>query len=363
MLSKTKRFSLYLLATLMAVVFTASQTLQTAQADGLKVFANVPANPGTPEGIALHGNRVYVSGPARFGTAGTGPSAIHVYKRNNGDLITTIFVTGEALQFEHALSNIVVDGDGRVYALSTQLGVLRFTKQGNNYVQEFYGAPLPDLPSYLNVPVGVPSSPTILDLPPIPNDLVFDAEGNLYVTDSLQATIFRYSPGGGQPQIWFQSAAFEGGGVFPFGTNGIRLDPDRQYAYVATTTSFNNPARGAIYRIPLEDAPAAGSEELVIEYMNGEAPDQIAFSKKGNLYVTLAFANQVSIVSPDGIELDRMGSDPDDEIPLDNPAALVFDTRSKKLLIVNHSAFAMNPAHYAVLSLDVDEKGDNLETP
>ena len=109
-------------------------------------FATVPAVPGFPEGVAVHGNSVFVSGPARFGTAGTGPSAIEVYNRKTGQLDQTIVVQGEALAFEHAVSNVAIDGQGRVYALSTQLGLIRFTKQGQSYVQSSYGAPLPDLP-------------------------------------------------------------------------------------------------------------------------------------------------------------------------------------------------------------------------
>ena len=55
-------------------------------------FASVPAVPGFPEGVAVHGNSVFVSGPARFGTAGTGPSAIQVYNRKTGKLDQTIVV-------------------------------------------------------------------------------------------------------------------------------------------------------------------------------------------------------------------------------------------------------------------------------
>src|ERR1044071_5812053 len=113
----------------------------------ITTFATVPPVPGFPEGVAVHGNRVFASGPARFGTAGTGPSAIQVYDRNTGALVQTISVAGEALAFEHAVSNIAIDGDGRIYALSTQLGLIRFTKQGQGYVQDSYGAPLPDLPA------------------------------------------------------------------------------------------------------------------------------------------------------------------------------------------------------------------------
>ncbi|MEQ1828220.1 MAG: hypothetical protein ABL921_19830, partial [Pirellula sp.] len=196
----------------------------------ITTFSQVPATPGFPEGIAVEGNRVFVSGPARFGTAGTGPSTIQVYNRKSGHITQTIAVQGESLAFEHALSNVAIDGDGDVYALSTQLGVLRFSKQGQSYVQSSYGAPLPDL---------LPLPGTFVDFPPIPNDLVFDDAGYLYVTDSLQGTIFRYSPNGGQPQVWFQSELLLGGGFLPFGANGLRLDPSRQWMYVVSTTSLD----------------------------------------------------------------------------------------------------------------------------
>src|ERR1051326_2913297 len=92
-------------------------------------LASVPPTPGFPEGVVVYGNRIFLSGAAAFGTAGKGPSAIQVYDRKTGAQITTINVAGEALAFEHALSNMAVDGQGRIYALSTQLGLLRFTKQ------------------------------------------------------------------------------------------------------------------------------------------------------------------------------------------------------------------------------------------
>lgn len=327
----------------------------------IETFASVPAVPGFPEGIAVNGHRVYVSGPARFGTAGTGPSAIQVYDRKTGTLDATISVAGEALAFEHALSNIAVDGDGRIYALSTQLGLIRFTKQGSGYVQEAYGAPLPDLPTCTAAP-GSACSPTFIDLPPIPNDVVFDAAGFAYVTDSLQATIFRYAPGGGAPEIWFQSLLFEGGGPFPFGTNGIRLDPARQFVYVAVSTSAADPNLGTIYRLPLVDAPAPADLEQFHAYPASEIPDQLAFGADGKLYVSLV-SNQISILAPDGTELARLQSAPEDDIPLDGPAGIAFDSRTKSLLIANHAPFSGNPAHFAVLQAFVGDPGDPLDEP
>ena len=329
----------------------------------ITTLAIVPATPGFPEGIVVNGNHIYVSGPATFGTAGTGPSAIQVFDRKTGGLVTTISVSGEALAFEHALSNIAVDGQGRIYALSTQLGLIRFTKQGQNFVQQGYGAPLPDLPRCADVAPGVACSPTIVNFPPIPNDIVFDDFGFAYVTDSLQATVFRYAPGGGAPQIWFQSPLFEGGGFFPFGTNGIRLDPEREHAYVAVTTSLAAPNVGTIYRLPLVNAPAAADLEVVHAYTANEAPDQLAFDTHGNLYVSLALSNQISVLSANGTELTRFQSAPGDAIPLDSPAGIAFDSRTKSLLIVNHAIFTANPAHFAVLRMFVGNPGNPLDKP
>ncbi len=329
----------------------------------IKTFATFPASPGFPEGIAVDGNRVFVSGPATFGTAGRGPSKIFVHDRDSKVLKGTITVAGEALGAEHALSCIAVDGQGRVYALSTQLGLLRFTKTGHGYVQETYGAPLPDLPACVAAAPGEACSPTPFEVPPLPNDIVFDEEGYAYVTDSFQATIFRYAPGGGAPQIWFQSQALSGGGPLPFGANGIRLDPLREHVYVSVTFSLSDPSLGSIYRLPLVDAPEEADLERVHDYTAGEAPDGFAFGKSGKLYVTLAAANAISVLDEHGVEETRIESSPGDEMPLDAPANVAFNDSAKTLLIVNHALLSGDPDHFGVLRVWVGDKADPLEKP
>lgn len=296
----------------------------------------------------MHGNRVFVSGPARFGTAGTGPSAIQVFDRKSGASITTIYVTGEDLSQEHALSNIALDSDGRIYALSTQLGLIRFTKHGQNgYQQEAYGDPLP----------------LLFGPPPLPNDVVFDPAGYAYVSDSLQGAIFRYAPGGGAPQVWLQTPLFFGGGFIPFGTNGMRLDPSRQYLYLIVTATAADPTQGIIYRLPLVEAPTPAQLEVFHVYGNSELPDQLAFGATGNLYVSLALTNQISVLNPAGAEISRVSSQPGDAIPLDTPAGIAFDSRSKSLLIANHALLTGDPSHFAVLQLYTGDSGDPLVTP
>jgi sugar lactone lactonase YvrE len=326
----------------------------------ISTFASLPAEPGFPEGVAVHGNLVFVSGPARFGTAGTGPSGIQVIDRKTAELIQTIEVAGENTAFEHALSNIAMDQHGRIYALSTQLGLIRFEKQGQQYVQQAYGDPLPDLPCTSQTNAFCPLPEVVI--PPLPNDIVFDAEGYAYVTDSLQSTIFRYAPGGGAPTVWFQSPSFEGGGPIPFGANGIRIDPAREYLYVVVTASAANPSNGIIYRLPLVGNPTEADLEQVHAYNGFELPDQLAFGANGKLYVSLALSNQISVLDNDGTELARFDSSVEG-IPLDNPAGIAFDSSRKSLLIANHALLSGDAAHFAVLKAFVNDAGNPLEKP
>lgn len=141
-----------------------------------EVFAPIPAqatfctgqptcNGGFPEGVAVANDRVYVAGPATFGTAGKGPSVVTVFERSNGHKSTEIPIAGEVTSQEHAISGLAVDGDDRVYVLSTQLGVVRLARHGHTYTQTSYAPPFPNLPA-CTVGGPVPCSPTPLDLPP-----------------------------------------------------------------------------------------------------------------------------------------------------------------------------------------------------
>lgn len=365
-MSKTHRFSVLSLAffAYAAVAAIPGETLAAAPAKGsLDVLAPVPSVPGFPEGIAIDNQRVFVSGPATFGTAGTGPSVIHVFHKQTGALLDTLVLQGEDLSQEHALVGMALGDHDSLFALSTQLGVVRFDRCGNHFSQSIYAPPLPDLPTCSAAAPGEACSPTTLDLPPIPNDIVFDAEGNAYITDSSQATIFRVAPGG-EPEIWFQSALFDPPSPpFPtFSLNGIRLSPERDFAYAAVTFFGAGFPMGAIVRIPVMESPAESDVEMVHPYFF-EAPDGIAFDEEGRLYVALAGTNEISVLSPDGSEEARYGTPAGAAIPLDAPASIAFDSAKKSILMTNHALFSGDASHFAVLRMYVGEKGDRLERP
>jgi hypothetical protein len=69
------------------------------------------------------------------------------------------------------------------------------------------------------------------------------------------------------------------------------------------------------------------------------------------------------ILAADGTELKRLQSVPGDDIPLDAPAGVAFDSRRKSLLIVNHALLSGIPGHFAVVKAEVDDAGDPLEKP
>jgi sugar lactone lactonase YvrE len=319
---------------------------QTRPYGDVRTLATFPVPPGSPEGIAVKGNKAYVSGPARFGTAGGPPSIVVVYDTRTGEKLETIQIQGEDLSQEHANSCVAFDGAGRLYVVNTQRGIIRIDLGSGE--QTIYAPPVPQL----NPPV-----------PALPNDIAFDPAGNLYLTDSLQATIWRIPPGGGAPQVWFQDAAL----ATPFGANGIRINPDRTKVYFVVTAEGVGPTGftgGKIYTLPLVDAPTAAQLEVFHQY-NGEGPDGIAFGNSGKLYVILASPGHsgVSVLSPTGAETARFGNPfgPNFLIsPFNSPANAAFDKHGS-LLVTNHTFIF--PGNESVLSVYVNDKESPLVKP
>ncbi|MGI8807055.1 MAG: SMP-30/gluconolactonase/LRE family protein [Acidimicrobiales bacterium] len=323
-----------------------------------RVLARVPTPPGFPEGIATSNGLVWVAGPATFGTAGQGPSKVLLYQAGTGSLLRSWDIQGENLAQEHANSSLALDRLLRAYVLNTQLGIVRISLTGQ---QEQYSTPLPDLKPCGAVPAGTPCAPTPFDAPPLPNDIVFDRAGNAYVTDSLQATIWRVPPGGGAPQIWFQDARLASAS---FGPNGIRIDPAGTKIYFTVTADLAN--RAFVYTLPLVAMPPAAGLHVFHEYTHGDLPDGIAFGRTGLLYVAIAtpFASGISILSPAGNQVTRLSNHGNPIFPYDSPANIAFDGKGS-ILVTNHAFVTgvTNPAQFTILDVYVADTGLPLERP
>ena len=360
------KFRLLISVLTFAIVFTFGTSLSFAAIPDrpfgdVQILATVPFPPGFPEGIAVNGDKVYVAGPASFDTAGTPASKVFAYDGKTGELLRVYEIQGELTQFPHANSCIAFDAEGRLYVVNLQLGIVRIDLGSG--AQEIYAPALPDLAPCSETQSN-PCSPTMLNAPPLPNDIDFDQNGNLYLTDSFQATIWRIPAGGGQPQIWFQDSRLD----TPFGANGLRLSPDNTKIYFAVTADgvgpFGNFLGGKIYTLPLVDSPAAGDLQIFYQY-NGEAPDGIAFGKSGNLYVALAapFNSGVSILSPNANEVARLTNPAGSPIfPYDSPANVAF-SKQGSLLLTNHAFATAIPSNFTVLDVFVDDKEAPLVRP
>jgi sugar lactone lactonase YvrE len=355
------------LSRLLAAVVILSATAQTvpaAQFGDVSVLAQVPVPNGYPEGLAVRDGKFYVAGPATFGTSLNGkPSRFFEFDLATGALLRTVTTEGEnVFGAEHANSCLAFDGQGQLYVLNNQLGTLRFKL--SNLEQSHYTPPFPNDPACL--PLGLSGqkscSPTVTNLPALPNDLVFDDAGFLYVTDSMQATIWRIPPGGGAPQPWFRDFRF----ASPYiGVNGLRLSPDRSQLFITVTTDMLG--TGRIYTLALKEAPVKADLKVWHNFGPGDGPDGIAFGASGKLYVTLALPTRsgIAILEPDGTESGRIMNPLLSPIsPFDSPANVAFDGEGN-LLVTNH-AFATGlliPHQFQVLKVFVDDVASPLAEP
>ncbi|MBD1873392.1 SMP-30/gluconolactonase/LRE family protein [Nodosilinea sp. FACHB-131] len=329
--------------------------LQNAKIGDGRVFAGPDLSPPFPEGIVADRNRVYVAGPAALGDNGGRPSEVRVFHRRTGELLTTILLEGERLSEIHGVAGLTVDSQHRLYVVSSQLGIVRLSPQGECYSQEIYSPVLPEIACNPSLPPGLPCS--------LPNEIAFGPDGYLYWSDSFQNTIFRVPPGGGLAEPWFQSDRLAGSATapFPVGPNGIKVTPDGTELYVAVTTSASAPG-GAIYRLPFVDAPQESDLKIFHQYLQGEMPDGIAFGQSGQLYVALQSPSEISILTPDGREGARLKGPANSPIAYDTPADFAFDNRGS-VLVTNHALFSGNPAAFAVLKVFVGDRGVEVEVP
>jgi sugar lactone lactonase YvrE len=148
--------------------------------------------------------------------------------------------------------------DGKLYVVEPFVGIIRMDLNPGN-TQSIY-APF------------IPTGPSLL------NDLAFDDDGSLYVTDSFAATIYRIPPGGGAPSVWFTDPRLAGDTLVPFGVNGIRIDKNNKNVYVSVT------ARAVPGRC---DLPAAGqpdggeSGSFIAIRFSPRSPSQARMSRLG----------------------------------------------------------------------------------
>lgn len=367
------------------------------QFGSVKVLAQVPY-PGYPEGNAVEGDKVYIAGAvAPYSSKGqdvafpnpTEQSMLFEFDKCTGELLRQFPVNKNQRPVNpRAVSHVAFDGRGRAYIPEFQDGIFRLYLDTQNR-QELYATRLPDIPACPGgvVVPGVACSPTLTDERPIQNEMAFDAKGNLYVSDSNQATIWRIRPRGPLPrqaEIYFRSSRFDAEGGF--GPNGIRISPNGKKIFIAISDDGVTPrgARAGIYTIPLVNNQNRLNEsdlKLFHLYPASDLPDGIAFGKSGLLYVALLnpaspppsgfvlppgfrppvgpfFGGGLSILRLDGTEKTRIT----DPTMFDSPACVSFNGKGS-VLLTNHAFLTGNRLKMQVLDIFVNDKESPLFKP
>ena len=190
-----------------------------------------------------------------------------------------------------------------------------------------------------------------------PNDLAFDDDGSLFVTDPLLGQIWKVDEEG-NAEVFVQHALLAGNPADPalifrqIGVNGIAFDKHHRYLYVSNTD------QGSVLRIDMNaptPVPVVFARDARLRGADG-----IAFDESGVLFVALnARDSLVSIDKRGRISTVASGG------PLDAPSSVVFGStrRNKHTLYLMSSAFSrtlgLQPGtpHPALLTLQADRPG------
>jgi gluconolactonase len=175
----------------------------------------------------------------------------------------------------------------------------------------------------------------------LPNYPVFDASGNLFVSDSGEwgrrdGLIWRIRPDG-HAEVWDRQA----NGF----TNGLCLSPDRRWLYVVESSP------PLVARIPFRKDGSAGPREVLFE-LPRTVPDGVAFDSAGALYISLYNPNIIYRFHGGTL---RVLYDDWEQLKLLAPTNIAFGGADMKtLLIANLCGLNLASAQMSVAGLPLE---------
>lgn len=174
-----------------------------------------------------------------------------------------------------------------------------------------------------------------LDPAGFPNDLAFDDDGNIFVTDPFLALVWRIDVSG-EAAVWLSDPAFAGNPAAPalgapFGVDGIAFDRGDRHLY------FGNLDFGTILRARVGRDGSPGALQLVAEDERLIGADGIAFDRAGKLFVAVNAQDRIATVDRRGrVEVVAEGG------LLDGPSAFAFGVprRDRQTLFITNFAIS-----------------------
>jgi sugar lactone lactonase YvrE len=152
------------------------------------------------------------------------------------------------------------------------------------------------------------------------NGIVFDRQGNLFVSGGASGIVYRVGPNGGAAEAAAQIDKYartlpDGKTQQQIVANGLEFDANG--ALVVADT-----ARGAIWKVVIGADGKGGKPVLLAQSPLLEGADGLAFDRSGKLWITLNELNGIATLTPDGQlrQVVKNGSGG----PFEFPSAIVF---------------------------------------
>jgi hypothetical protein len=192
-----------------------------------------------------------------------------------------------------------------------------------------------------------------------PNDLAFDDDCNLYVTDPLLGVVWKVLPDG-TASIWLSNTLLQANFanpalvILPVGVDGVAFDSTKRHLYLS------NLDYGRIVKVRIRNNGNPGRVSVFAEDPALRGADGIAFDEADNLYVAVNTQDSLAVIDSAGtITTLATGS------PLDGPSSFVFGVLrgDRRTLYITSSAFGRAFGIFpgtpmpALLSADVRRRG------
>ncbi len=311
--------------------------LQAAAWDRGKVerFATLPEGVRFPEGITANP----ANGDIFVGTfdVGSPNNKLLRFDRHGRLEASRSFGTTPllGLEFDRASRNVYIAAVGDFSGTGSRIQRIAANFNATTTIEDV--AAIPPIPAPGPRPVPNPDGSfdtiTFGDGARVPNALVFDSHGNLYVSDSFQGAIFRIdSPATCAPgctaALVVQDPLLATAGFPPFGANGIAFNSDESALFIANTGDDR------VLKLDMHSNVVT----VFAESINGA--DGLAFDQRGRLWVAANQADEVVALNAEGRVVAKLG-DFEGIRKNGSPDGLLFPA---SLVIVGNELFVTNLA-------------------
>jgi sugar lactone lactonase YvrE len=130
------------------------------------------------------------------------------------------------------------------------------------------------------------------------NALTFDAQGNVYISDSFQGIIWKTGPSGGPAVAWVTSTLLTTTGVPGFGANGVGFNKAFSSLFVANT------GNDTVVEIPVSGG-TPGTPAVLTNSINGA--DGLILDSDDNIWVAANQADEIVVIDKTGKVIAKLG--------------------------------------------------------